>query len=294
MASPNGVFSMADPIIAKITMFFQGNTQQQGKGGAPARAFGWSESFYFPGTVDTAIATLSGAGRGKLAARGLATARAALLPKQAGIVAVRGQQVSPQPPGPSTTIDYLVEGGDQETDMPQISLLIGLPGVGVTNIRRQIIRCIPDIQVEDGEYTPKNGFDKLVQNFIDLLDGWNFKGKDRGAAKVPVISIDGTGLVTTSQDHGLAIGDNVSVGKGRTLAFRNSFSGSFKVLTTPTARTLTLTPYNTPVVVQGGYIRKVTPVYPSINVAKAFVERSVTRKTGRPFAVFHGRQGRKH
>lgn len=283
---------MADPIATKVTIFFEGTTLRDGGIGV-GRKYGFTESYYFPGAPADAVKNLKGTGK-LLQGPGLASARAVILPTQCDIVGYRVQQVSPLPVGPSDSDTLSYRGLDVRTDMPQVSIRVRLKGLATTNFRVQVVRCIPDEYILNGEFTPTQQFQNKVDSFVAALSGWSFKAKDKDQNKIPIIEITIAGVVETGVAHALIEGNKVQIGRGRTIASRKSFAGVFRVSKVTDATHFTIDPYLIPLIVRGGYCQKLLTIYPGIDTINSKVGKSTTKKVGRPFDVFIGRQsGRK-
>jgi len=250
----------------------------------PGRTGGWTESWYFEGDLSAAIIAFTGP-------VGLCKVRAAFLPGTATISGQRYQQVSPTV-GASVTRGKEFRGNPLlATDLPQVSLLVSIPGLGVANVRHHIFRCIPDDMVVLGEYSPTAQFRQFVGTFYSALQGWKFRGLDMSIARIPIQSYNEvTGLVTTFAAHGFAVDEvaqfsglkedptDAATGYSRLVVAVPS-STTFTVLPKPIGRTFTI-----------GYVKRQSFIYPAVDAFNCESERAVTRKVGRPFDAFRGRR----
>jgi len=270
----------------KLTMEFQMNTVDP-QTGLSGRSSGWTESWYFGGEPGPAIA----AAKFK---NGLCQRRAALLPKTASIIALRAEQVDPLPGAGSITVAVQYPGNpDYSTDLPSVALQEQCNGVGVTNKKVLIIRCIPDVFVQTGEYAPDPGFSNALNFYNITLGGWSFRAQSNANPRVTIVSyVSATGLVTTNAAHGLAINDTVQIYKMVLQSTRQKVSLKTQVVSTPGGLTFTINP---PVPLGdclGGKVKKITVIYPAVDPASVSPIRAITRKTGRPFGRFTGRKSK--
>jgi len=269
--------------FTKVTNIFKLNTLGS-TGENTARTGGWTESWYFNGDITGAI-------NANTRASGLAAVRARLLPYSGDIVGQRYQHVDPLPVGAAVSRGKEFPGNIAfATDIPQMSLLVTIIGVGVPNTKHHIVRGIPDDQVKFGEYLPNAVFKGLMFDYLDVLRGFSFKGIDTTIAKVPIVSFNEiTGLVTTAGVHGFAV-DEIAAFTG----LKELPNDPAIQLTRPVIEVPSSTTFKVPALPLGrnfviGFVRRKVTIYPAVDGLSSSVERAITRKVGRPFDQFRGR-----
>lgn len=250
------------------------------------RTGGWSESWYFPGNdLATLVKNISGD------ALTTVSARAGLLPIGCAIVGVRVQTVDPVGPSQSLSIQKAGTSG-LDADVPQMALLIKVPGVGVKNVRRVILRGLPDAWVTQGELNPTDDFRRAWTYFKVSLLGQVFRGRDLAAPTVKIITIDTAGKVTTEAPHTLNPLDMVRILRTKRTD-GNLVGGRFQVSSVgPGTNVFTMYSW-TNGATTGGAARKDGIVYPAIDTSLVDWDRVVTRRVGRAPKQYRGRQSKK-
>ncbi len=276
----------------KFTMLMQLATNVSDPTATARRLGGWSESWYWEGASiqDLYIAAFGGAaGAGGGIWAGLCSTRASLLPLGAAIVGQRIQQVDPV--GQSQSLSRLFPGGPLAADVPQMGLLCTIPGKTVKNIRRTIIRAIPDARVVEGEYFPSNAFNANLEMYFNVLANWLFRGVDLAQPNLPVLTIDATGVIQMGAlSAGFAVNDLVKVLRSRD-ATGEPIGGVFMVESIPSATSIKVRNW-TAGVCTGGAVRKHAFVYPQIDSDNCAIGRIVTKRVGRPFQQYRGRRSK--
>lgn len=251
--------------------------------GGQSRQGGWTESLYWSSYDASVLRSL----------RQLAVARAGLLPFSAGIVGMRVQQVDPS--GPVTSVPMLYPGGSiletNDSDIPQMALLLTARSDTVSNTRRFRLAAIPDAMVKFGEYSPSPFFRGAMSFYLQSLSGWRFRGLDLTQPKKPLVSVADDGTYTTSQDFAVAVGERVKV---YSVVDHEGFKrdGNFLVTTATTLRTGKLGGWTFGATTLGS-IRKIVPIYPIIRADETSIQRTVVRKIGRPFGGYRGRASKR-
>jgi hypothetical protein len=275
----------------KFTMLIQDATAISSPNAPVHRIGGFSESWYFPGTNIQAALTAAFQGAPNVAGPGLCIARAGLLPVGSGIIGQRVQVVDP--PGLSQSLSMNFPGSSgNPTNAPQVSLLCKVPGLGVRNIRRVVLRALPQINVAEGEYSPTYGFQNALLLYASQLQSWLFRGRDLAQPTNNVLTISTVGIVTTQLGVTYAPLDMVRISKSRDSG-SNLRGGLFQIASVgpgPNVFTLLNWPYGS---TTGGSVRKNAIVYPMVDSANFTVGRVITRRVGRPFVAFRGRRSRK-
>lgn len=267
----------------KCTFLFQQSTAVSDPTRPTHRIGGWSESWYYPGT---SLTTFLG---GPM--QSWATFRAGMLALGCSIVGVRVQQVAPVGPSQSLIVAY---PGTQskEADVPQMALLCKVPALNATNIRRMILRGVPDVNVLEGEYLPDTAFSVAFNLFATALNAFQFRGRDLSQPRIPILSIDALGNVITINPHTFQVGQMVRILRSKT-SDGDLIGGAFQVAT--------IGPLNTNFKVlnwggeatTGGTARQDAIVFLNIDFANIAIGRIITRRVGRPFAQFRGRRSRR-
>jgi len=225
--------------------------------------------------------------------KGLARLRARLLPLRAYISGLRRQRVDPSGPGNTVSVNYPggVGGGDWESDIPQMALLLRVNGVDVTNVRSMRLRAIPDAMVTLGEFKPVPLFRTFLLGFMAGLAGWRFRGSDLTVPAVGLTSIAADGTYTSSADITTTANTFVKI-KDTVSPDGFNYNGKYKVQQFLTLRTGKL--FNWPgVAVTQGTISNVVPVYPVISANADSISRMVAAKVGRPSLGYRGRRSRR-
>lgn len=272
--------------IFKCTMVFRLSTDPSSGDDADVRVAGWSESWYADvGTVASAISrfTTGAGGNG-----GLCGQRAALLPTTAVIVGQRYSQVDPPGPAQSAAVRFPGRSG-QRTDVPQMALLCTVGAIDRLNIRRLILRGIPDARVEGGEIVFTNSYRQALTRFFNGLNGWNFRGRDLSQVARTIVSITAGGLCKTELNNILADGDMARV--LRTNFLGGGQGGKRVKVTVPglPGDEVTLQGWDLGACI-GGKIRKDAIIYPRVDPSRIEFSRVITRRAGRPSNAFRGRR----
>lgn len=265
----------------KGTMIFSMNTIPAA-GNAATRVGGWSESVY--GSYDSV-------GIFTTPFLQLCASRAALLPASASIIGQRYQAILPLG-GSSTTNNVFPGRSDMDTDLPQVSLLYRLRGLGVGNARPYYIRCIPDDLVKKGEFVPTPAYTAQLGSFFGRLASvFQFRARSLAADRYPFLTISNTGAYITTLPTIWAVDTIVSI--SRALKTDGKFiNGRFRVATVTTPQTGTFSNWPAEATTGGvGFSRSIIyPTFAPIESGQINSGRAVVRKVGRPFGQFRGRQ----
>lgn len=271
--------------VIKVTSLFELNTVPNPF--SVGRVGGWSESWYYTGTIAQAKIAYNGGG-------GLAALRAALLPAGAAIVGQRYQQVDPPPVGASFSDGRLYPGAAGIiSDIPQMALLINVRALVVTRSKLYMLRGVPDDYVKGGEYQPTPPYAAALTSFLNGLATWQFRATDPTLPVIPMTSLNmTTGQGVSAIPNGWAIGETIKFSGLRTV--NNPAAPASREV-----RKLTLTPDATHFNIQGSLVgnsyeqgrgQKVVVIYPFVDPASTTLNRVVVRKVGRPFDLFRGRR----
>jgi hypothetical protein len=279
-------------VTVKITLFLQLATNVDFPANPARRIGGWTESWYFAG-VDTNAAIVA-TNEQIAGAPGLCRARSATLPQSASIVGQRFQLVAPNV-GPSQSLNKFFPGQfGQQNDIPQMALLCRVPALGAANIRRLVLRGIPDASVVEGEYSPSIGFTQALNALFICLGNFQFRGRDLTQPTLKMIMADASGNVSTEVPATYNVNDMVRVLKASTS--KNSLvGGRFQVTTTgPLTTNFKLLNWNLGSTT-GGSVRKDGIVFVNVDAQNISTGRIIVKKVGRPFTQYRGRRSaRKH
>lgn len=276
----------------KLTMLMQLATNVSDPTATQRRLGGWSESWYWEGASVQDLFVYAfggqiGVGEGQT---GLCPVRAAMLPFGASMVGQRIQQVDPV--GQSQSLSRLFPGtAGLNADVPQMALLCTIPGKNVKNIRRTILRGIPDARVVEGEFFPSNAFVANLNLFFDVLSNWRFRGVDLSQAEIPIISVAADGTIQMQGlSAGFAVNDLVKVLRSSD-ANGSPVGGVFMIETIPSATSIKVRGW-TAGLCTGGKVRKHAFVYPVVDGDNCAIGRIVTKRVGRPFTQYRGRRSK--
>jgi hypothetical protein len=161
-------------VPTRFIMTFQMATSPVNTEDANVHSGGWSEGFW----ITAAILTDPQRQR-------ILNARRALLPRQAAIVAykyalytIAGNKLLPT--GTSTTDVGLPGNVGYTTDIPQMALECSGQSLGSANGARWKLACIPDSQVQNGEFQPTNPYKNLLTQYFNQVKSgqFGFIGRD--------------------------------------------------------------------------------------------------------------------
>jgi hypothetical protein len=268
--------------ICKVTMFFELQTQHTDKAIA-GRVGGWTESWYYPGDVSQAIQETN-------AAKGLSSLRAAMLPRTGAVVAQRFQIVDTVPKGSSTMRFKNFPGGGFETDQPQVAILVNVPTTQGKNVKKLILRGIPDQFIIDGEFTPDPIFTAALIKFQNEIGLYRFRGQDFTRPLVPIVSITSVGQVTMVGGVPFANGDKVQIIGPKLITTGRTVPTKTYTVLNPAGNTFTAANWSQPALAEFGNARIVAPAFYTPDTDNIEVERSIVRKVGRPFDLYRGRR----
>jgi len=245
---------------------------------------GWSESVFY--------SSISAASQASFAE--LAQARASLLPNYSAITGIRIQQVDPSGPAQTKRVNYAgATTAAFKQDVPQMGLLMSIPAVGVSNIRRHRIAALPDDQVSRGEFSPKDFWDVALQIYLNKLAGWHMRGADLTNLPVEIKTIGADGAYVLMTPLALAPQNVVNV-RSVLQTTGKTFSQQCIVESAPTTTTGVLRNWKGGVCTLGK-MRKFVPIYPAMVTAGITPDAMdiVMRKIGRPPRRYVGRQRRR-
>ncbi len=274
--------------MLKATYFFYLGTQDAA--GNSARSAGWSESWYLdssrtapstPGILD-----------------GLRDVRALLLPRNSSIVGYRVQEfdIVTDVVSYSKTYHTVNPGGyGYDQDLFDMALCWRVRSQSSPNAREVILRGIPDVRINTGEYKSEGVYDTRIRGFFNylIINNLLMRGAKRDNEGFPIKKCTVGGVITTKRDHNLVVNDRVKLLRAQDK--NNVFTtGEYTVSDAPDARTLTISDFT----LKGGYelihgrVRKVGTVYRPIEISdeEMMDPMAITREAGRPFHLPRGRR----
>jgi len=226
----------------------------------------------------------------------LMTARANLLPLQAGIVGFRianytisGNKLLP---GGAQTGRILKRGTNATTDLPQVALEIGCTSAE-GNSSQPSLRCIPDVVMKQGEYQPSATFRNSVIYYCSRVveDGWCILGRNLTLPTARVLSIV-AGVATLSGPIGAVAGESyIRLGRVKDQNGRN-VQGAFYCSAIGVGNLYTLTGLPQGLVVGESGTARVDAIVLR-DITGAVASRAVARKVGAPFQRYRGRASKR-
>lgn len=277
-------YSMPTKVVILFQMTTTKNVASERLNYAPViRTAGWSESFSGPDSISSVLQLLKGPRSSILP---LLPARAALLPSEASIIGVRlysggagrGQLLAAAYSGNQGLL----------TDQPSTSLLCSATSTvsGVT--RRFNLRCIPDFYVKSGEFSPDVAYADALIAFFASLSGFGWQAKTYTNSR-KVFEIDADGTVTLDGTNPFTQAQQVTLKNVYLTGLKVRGGGKFSVLSIgPWQNQFKLAKWTLgeatggQAFIQGG-------AFVEFDTAIKSVVRATTRKVGRPFAGYRGR-----
>jgi len=271
--------------IIKCTALLRVGTGNEELSLASSRLAGWSESWYYEGSIDGAR-TMWADG-----SPNWCNLRARLLPTKSWVVGQRYQIVDGQglPQGGAVVSAGVFPGASGLVcDSPSQSLLVAYYGPDGLNVRRWAMRGLPDARQLSGEYNPSDAWTLALNNLrAFIVTRLLFRAVNHTYVKSNVLQVDGTGLVTTKTDHGLATGQDVFLSRMLDTSTGRSYSTVRVVGTVPTARTFNVAPSLATTIYKGGTARRRGYLFSPVQ--RTVLERTTVRKVGRPTEEYRGR-----
>lgn len=272
--------------VTRLTAIFQLTTAPPDLTFSQPHTAGWTESFY---------TTLNPSGYNTPWNLTL-NRRARLLPNQASILGFRTQQFTLTGnkliPGGATSGKYLYPGNPVlTTDLPQVALELSFTGAGVPNTSRPVLRGIPDIIMQGGEYTPFPAFSAALTQYIASLVGTNFGfvGRDLSQQAIKVQSIVGNVLTTQGPIPGWAVNDYIRLFRVTNLV-KVPVKGSFTSTVGAGANQYVLHGYTGGDCGASGTVRRDLIAY--FNYGAGTFGRALVKKVGRPSQGYRGRRSK--
>lgn len=247
------------------------------------RTAGWSESLYGPDSPGDITALLKGP-RSPL--KPLLEARAALLGAAGRIIGVRLYQGGA---GKGQLLNATYAGtASVGSDMPSVALLLSATNRISGLSRRWMIRGIPDVNVEEGEFSPGPAIIPRLQTYFAALAGFGWMGSVNSNT-VKIRSITVGGVVTTVTPHGFAQFAVPTFKQVLVTATGKRVGGQYKISTlNPDPTVFTIQDWGEGAAT-GGTVGFDTLAFQQFTNSDISIVRATARKVGRPFAAFRGR-----
>jgi hypothetical protein len=257
----------------KVTTLFQATTDSR-------RVAGWSETWYFDGTLDAAFDAVKNLAK----KRGMfLTAGAAMIGFRCQVLGERAQIFKQVNPG---------QCGDS-TDIPQMALTCSCLAAGLTNQKSFIVRGIPDGNVVGGAFQPSPAFTAgFTQWSAGIAGRFRFKALNLAATKAKVVTIGADGTFSFAEPLAYNVGDTIQIIRAKNINGNNA-SGFFYVSAKTDAQNGKFLNYAKGIVSLSGLARVRSYVYPTITPGSIQFGQVTTRKVGRPFDLYHGRATRR-
>jgi hypothetical protein len=274
-------------MLTKFNLLMQMTTDPDDRASAQQHSGGWSEGFWLQGLY-TPTAT---------GIRSIAEKRARLLPAQAAIIGVRigyynidGNKVLPS--GSATGRLNFPGRSTLKTDLPQVALLMKGTTAASANTSSFFLRCMPDDIMKGGEYQPTTSFRNAVSQYCDEIANsanLGFIGRDLTRPTARVLGIVGN-VVTLSADIGAAQNSFLRFIRTRDDGGK-PIKGTYRILTVTNPTNLVVENLNATMTRANGLARIDAIAFYDFNAVGP--KRAVTRKVGRPFEAYRGRQSKR-
>lgn len=260
--------------MLKITHLFQGIT---GPGDFGLRPFGWSETWYTDGTIET--------GYGGLVM--FSKFRARLLSSGISIIGARIHELG----GPTKFFPFKESGVSGEgMDYPTISLNCRCSSADGKYKKYFQLRGLPDPRVVDGNYEGDPTYGASLRQFMTFLHspGVKFQALDRTVPAIKINSISELGVVRCAAGGTFPIDSYVTLKRVRNTV-GEKVSGTFRIVARASDTEFTLANWTGGAVAAVGTVTKQTFTYIQVGNRTAEMLGVTSRKVGRPFGQFRGR-----
>jgi len=270
-------------VATKAVLKFNGNTTAANAQPSigyvgDSHAFGFTESIWRNGmTVQQTVTYLR---------THLGPARANLLPAN---VKLTGATLYGQNGGRGVDVPLGFAGSFGTTDQVNVGVLLETRHDTAIAQRRWWIHCIPDELVRLGEFAPTLFDSATFRNYLDKMSLGDWLGIDQNDLST-IMTVDETGLVTLAGNSPFAVGQWLRVNRTFTEA-KQKRGGRFMVESVGPLLTQFKFASWTLGKTTGGLVYR--PTYSFYNIGGGdgpYIVRAGTRRVGRPFALYRGRQ----
>lgn len=258
----------------KIVTFFTQTAGEHDRG----RIAGWSETWYFSGSIAEAYDAI---GRVEKKRAAFLTNHAAIVGYRIGIIKGASQIFTADTPGAYST----------PQDIPMSSLNCVVAANSIPNVKRFQLRGLADVQSKFGEWSKDGIVPGLVAQYGASLAAQQirFRALDQSTPRVAIRSIAPDGTFTCDAGLTFLEGANLTVLRCRNTAGKSA-NGTFKVVTKTSDQAGRFGNWNGGTVNVSGQMRAVAILYPTVKPGSFAVLGVTTRKVGRPFGLYLGRR----
>ena len=273
----------------KVVMVFNGQTSPGGS--APAigytgqsHQFGFTEMWWSDsGSVQQITNFLN---------TDLALKRAALLPGQVQYI---GARLYIAGGGKGIVVPFYISGAPLRTlNTAFDALLCTTTAPGAPRQRKFWLHCVPDGEVQNGEYTGSNSYDNALRAyFTSLGQGWFYSTSQPNLTQIATIS--STGTVTLKSNSPFAANQRVVI--SRTLDSTGRKRGGHYVIATigPLPTQFVLTGWQWGATTGGTVYAEVDKSLVQMNGGNGIqLVRAGRKGVGRPTALYRGRRSARH
>jgi hypothetical protein len=271
----------------RISLLFDVTTAPTDRGSARAHSGGWSEGHWLAGIVTSNSPKITA----------LAQKRALLLPSQATIIGFRiatysinGNKMFPL----GTSVGKFSYPGTpgRPTDLPQCALGFSCTMQGAPNSVRFNARCIPDLQLQFGEYQPDENYKRFVTQFGTALtsNAYGSIVRNLAAPSARVLNAAAGNIALFSNIGGVKNQDYLRLNRVKTDTGEN-LSGSF-LITDINDIVYTLQGLGNKVITRSNGSARLDQIQ-FVNYATVNPSRAEVRKVGRSFEQYRGRASRR-
>lgn len=243
-----------------------------------SHAFGFSESVWRNGFTVAQMTTYL--------RTHLGPARAGLLPAN---VTLTGATIYEQTGGRGIDIPLGFRGANGTTDQVNVGVLCETSSPTASNQRRWWVHCVPDELVTLGEFSPGLFQTLPFRTYLDKMALGDWLGVDQNDLST-IVTVDATGLVTLTANSPFTVGQWLRVNRTFT-AGKKKKGGKYMVESAgPLLTQFKFADWDLGATTGGTVYR---PTYSFYNIGGGtgpYIVRAGTRRVGRPFTLYRGRQ----
>lgn len=276
-------FRETSPMASKIVFKFNGHTTaappQTSIGYVGAEhAFGFSEHVWLNTDDLVAIRTYC--------QLQYAPTRSSLLPANVTIIGATAYILGTGR-GIDIPLGYTGQQGTQ--DQVNVGILCESRNPSAVNQRRWWVHCLPDEMVTSGEFRPTGAQALQVSLYFAAMGVGYWLGQTRSNL-MDIVNISATGLVSLGVNHPYAVGQFLRINRTLTETGKR-FGGLFQVATSgPLASQFTLASWTAGETLGGQIFQESFSLKSLAEGDGPYVVRAGTKRVGRPFDLYRGRQ----
>jgi len=274
---------MATKIVLRLNGFTTAAPPQSSIGytGA-AHAFGTSESVWVSLVSDNAVKNYI-----RLT---LGPARAGCLPSN---VTLTDALMYTSAGGRGVPVPLGFVGTQPRSDQVNVAALMATRNPTAPAQRRWWLHCLPDIWVVDGELVVNAVQTGYIRNYLNAMQVGNWLGLVRNDLQ-SIVTISQAGLVSLAGASPYAVGQLLRVSRTLDANKRKRGAQKFVASVGPLANQFTLGDWTLGTCTGGSIFRPTYDFYSIGGGDGAYVERVGTKRVGRPFDLYRGRQPATH